>query len=117
MRIAWTDTPASDKIHGEGLIFDQAAPCEPIEPVRIPLITNRPSTRVMYTCACTPGKPSIDFANYFLLFAEDVYLPREKEEEKRTQKWRKSKRSEQTFQRFRADTGKRAVGLERAYIV
>lgn len=42
---------------------------------------------------------------------------REKEEEKRTQKWRKSKRSEQTFQRFRADTGKRAVGLERAYIV
>lgn len=82
MRIAWTDTPASDKIHGEGLIFDQAAPCEPIEPVRIPLITNRPSTRVMYTCACTPGKPSIDFANYFLLFAEDVYLPREKEEEK-----------------------------------
>lgn len=38
-------------------------------------------------------------------------------EEKRTQTWRKSKRSEQTFQRFRADTGKRAVGLERAYIV
>lgn len=33
---------------------------------------------------------------------------REKEEEKRTQKWRKSKRSEQTFQRFRADTGKLA---------